>query len=116
VLANDLDAAEALLDPEVETVTPRGTVRGIPACRQVLRKARGGEHFALEQAEPDFADSEGDVLVRTHEIARWHESGEVAFERDFAPRLTLDDDWNTRIVVMAEGCPTLETALLLHFR
>jgi len=34
VVAHDLDAAEKLLDPEVETVTPRGTLRGIAACRQ----------------------------------------------------------------------------------
>lgn len=37
-MAHDLDAAQALLDPDVETVTPRGTLRGIEACRQVLRR------------------------------------------------------------------------------
>jgi hypothetical protein len=42
VTAHDLDAAEVFLDPDVETVTPRGTLRGIAACRQVLQKA-GGE-------------------------------------------------------------------------
>ena len=103
VLKNDLDAAERLLDPDVETVTPRGAVRGIPACRQVLQKAGGGEHYAMEQAEPDFDDLEGDVIVRTHELARWRDTGEVAFERDFALRLTLDGDRIARIVVMPEG-------------
>jgi hypothetical protein len=33
------EAAKELLDPDVETVTPRGTLRGIAACRQVLQKA-----------------------------------------------------------------------------
>jgi ketosteroid isomerase-like protein len=105
VRANDLEAAEQLLDPGVETVTPRGTVRGIAACRQVLQKASGDEQFAKEQAEPKFEDVEGDVIARTREIARWRETGEVAYERDFALRLTLDEARIVRIVVMPGGVP-----------
>jgi hypothetical protein len=30
---------------------------------------------------------EGDVIARTHEIARWRETGEVAYERDFGAAL-----------------------------
>jgi ketosteroid isomerase-like protein len=103
VVAHDLDAAEKLLDPDVETVTPRGSLRGIAACRQVLQKARGDEQFAMEQAEPEFEDIEGDVIARTHEIARWRETGEVAYERGFALRLTLDDERIVRVVVMPGG-------------
>ena len=102
---HDLEAAEHLLDPGVGTVTPRGTVRGIAACRQVLQKASGDEQFAMEQAEPEFEDVEGDVIARTREIARWRETGEVAYERDFALRLTLDDARIVRIVVMPGGVP-----------
>ena len=91
VTGHDLEAAEDLLDPDVETVTPRGPFRGIAACRQVIQKASGDEQFALEYAEPEFEDIEGEVIARTHEIARWRETGEVAYERDFAVRLTLDD-------------------------
>jgi hypothetical protein len=83
VAAHDLEAAEELLDPDVETVTPRGTRRGIAACRQVLQKASGDE-LAREQAEPEFEEIEGDVIARTQEIARWRETGELAYERDFA--------------------------------
>jgi ketosteroid isomerase-like protein len=100
VVAHDFQAAEELLDPDVETVTPRGTLRGIPACRQVLQKASGDEQFELEQAEPEFKEVDGDVIARTHEIARWRETGEVAYERDFAVRLTLEDDRVVRVVVM----------------
>jgi ketosteroid isomerase-like protein len=100
VAAHDLEAAKGLLDPDVETVTPRGTLHGIAACRQVLQKASGDEQFAIAQAEPEFEDIEGDVIARTHEIARWRETGEVAYERDFAVRLTLDDERIVRIVVM----------------
>jgi SnoaL-like domain len=46
VAAHDLEAAEELLDPDVETVT-RGTLRGNAACRQVLEKASGDVHFAM---------------------------------------------------------------------
>ena len=49
VVAHDLDAAEELLDPDVETLTPRGTLRGIAACRQVLQTASRDEQFAMEQ-------------------------------------------------------------------
>src|SRR5512133_2953486 len=105
VAAHDLDAAEELLDPDVETVTPRGTLHGIAACRQVLQKASGDEQFAMEQAEPEFEESEGDITARTHEIARWRETGELAYERDFAVRLTLDDERIVRIVVMPGGKP-----------
>jgi hypothetical protein len=100
VVAHDFQAAEELLDPDVETVTPRGTLRGIPACRQVLQKASGDEQFELEQAEPQFEEIDGDVIARTHEIARWRETGEVAYERESAVRLTLEDDRVVRVVVM----------------
>ena len=105
VAAHDFEAAQEFLDPDVETVTPRGTLRGIAACRQVLQKASGDEQLAMEQATPEFEDTEGDVIARTHEIARWRETGEVAYERDFAVRLTLDDERIVRIVVMPGGAP-----------
>jgi effector-binding domain-containing protein len=57
----------------------------------------------MEQAEPEFEEIEGDVIAGTHEVARWRETGEVAYERDFAVRLTLDDDRVVRIVVMPGG-------------
>jgi ketosteroid isomerase-like protein len=103
VAAHDLEAAEALLDPDVETVTPRATLRGIAACRQVPEKASGDEQFAMEQAEPEFEEFEGDVIARTHEVARWRETGDLAYERDFALRLTLDNERIVRIVVMPGG-------------
>ena len=103
VAAHDFEAAKELLDPDVETVTPRATLGGVEACRQVLQKASGDEQFAMEQAGPEFEDIEGDLIARTHEIARWRETGEVAYERDFALRLTLDDERIVRIMVMPGG-------------
>jgi hypothetical protein len=108
VASHDFETAEAMLDPNVETVTPRGTVHGIAACRQVLQKAGGDEQFAMEQTEPELEEIEDDVLARTHEVARWRETGEIAYERDVALRLTLDDERVVRIVVMPGGGPPLQ--------
>jgi ketosteroid isomerase-like protein len=105
VAAGDLEAAEESLDPDVETATPRGTLRGIAACREVLKKASGDEQFAVEQTEPVFEEVEGEIVARTHEIARWRETGEIAYERDFAVGLTLDGERIVRIVVMPGGAP-----------
>jgi hypothetical protein len=46
-----------------------------------------------------------DVGTGTHEIGRWRENGEIAYERDFALRLTLGDDRIVRIVVMPGDAP-----------
>lgn len=105
VAAHDFDAAEQLLDADVETVTPRDTFHGVAACRQVLQKASGDEQFTMEQSEPEFEDVDGDVLARTREIARWRETGEVAYEREVAVRLTLDDERIVKVVVMPGGAP-----------
>jgi ketosteroid isomerase-like protein len=105
VAAHDFEVAEAFLDPEVETVTPRDTFRGIAACRQVLLKASGDEQFTMEQSEPELEELDGDVLARIHETARWRETGELAYEREVAVRLTLDDERITRVVVMPGGAP-----------
>ena len=57
VVAHDFEAAEELLDPAVETVTPRGTLRGIAACRKVLQKASGDEQSPWNR--PEFEDVDG---------------------------------------------------------
>ena len=58
----------------------------------------------MEQAEPEFEEVEGEIVARMHEIARWRE-GEIAYERDFAVRLTIDDERIVRIIVMPGGGP-----------
>jgi len=105
VAAHDFDTAGELLDPNVETVTPRETFRGAAACQQVLQKAGGDEQFTVEQSEPQFEEIDGDVLARTPETARWRETGEVAYEREVSVRLTLEDDRIVRVVVMPGGAP-----------
>lgn len=105
VAAHDFQTAETFLDPDVETVTPRTTFHGVAACRQVLQKAGGDEQFTMEQSEPKFDDVDGDVLARTPEIARWRQTGEVAYEREVAVRLSFNDDRIVKVVVMPGGAP-----------
>jgi len=105
VLVGDFEAMERLLDPDVETVTPRDTFRGVAACRQVLRKAGGDEQFTMEHSEPELSEVDGDLLARTHEIARWRATGEVAYEREVAVRLTFRDDRIVRVVVTPGAAP-----------
>ena len=78
VAAHDFEAAAEVLDPDVEVVTPRATLRGVAACRRVLQKAGGDEQFSTEQTAPELEEVDDDVIGRTREIARWRESGEVA--------------------------------------
>ena len=108
VVAGDLDAAVELLDPDVETTTPRGVLRGMAACRGVLEKASGSEQFALEQTEPEFEEIGGEIVARTREIARWRETGEIAYERAFALRLTFRGEKIVRVVVLPGGAPPPE--------
>jgi hypothetical protein len=108
VAAHDFDKAEQFLDPDVEAVTPRTTFRGIAACRQALEKARGDEQFTMEQGEPEFEEVAGDVLARTPEVSRWRETGEVAYEREVAVRLTFDGERIVRVFVMPGGPPPSE--------
>ena len=66
VAAHDLEAAAKLLDPDVESTTPRGTLCGIEACRHVLEKASGDQQFSVEQSGFDFEEIEGEIVARTH--------------------------------------------------
>ena len=105
VAAHDIEVATGFLDPDVETVTPRATFRGAAACRKVLQKAGGDEQFTIEQSEPELQELDAEVLARIRETARWRETGEVAYEREVALRLTLDGERITRVVVMPGGAP-----------
>jgi len=105
VMAGGLDAAEEFLDRDVETVTPRGRLHGISAARQVLAKAAGDEQFTVEQAGLELEEVEGGIVARTRETARWRETGDIAYERDFALRLTLRDERIVRMVVLPQGSP-----------
>jgi hypothetical protein len=71
----------------------------------VLRKAGGDEQFTMEHLEPELSEVDGDLLARTHEIARWRATGEVAYEREVAVRLTFRDDRIVRVVVMPGAAP-----------
>jgi hypothetical protein len=64
---------------------------------------RRNEQFALEHAAPVVDESDGDLVARVRETATWRETGEVAYERDVALRLTIDGVRVVRIVVEFGG-------------
>ena len=61
---------------------------------------------AVEQTEAELQEVEDEIVARTHEIARWRETGEIAYERDFAIRLVLNDEKIVRIVMMSGRAPS----------
>jgi hypothetical protein len=61
---------------------------------------------AVEQTEAELQEVEDEIVARTHEIARWRETCEIAYERDFAIRLALNDEKIVRIVMMSGRAPS----------
>jgi hypothetical protein len=78
-------------------------INGASMRSRLARSSFSFRRFAVQQAEPEFDEIDGNVIARTRETARWRETGEVAYEADFALRLTLDDERIVRIVAMPEG-------------
>lgn len=104
ILRQDYDAAQAFFDSDVVSETPRGLFNGAIASREAIENATGGyDHIELEHSEPQFEEVGDDVIVRTRDIGRWRESGDVAFERDLDVRVTIDGDRITRVVVSPAG-------------
>jgi hypothetical protein len=63
-------------------------------------QARRAENPDVEVRDRELAPIEGDILVRPRQIFRWKESGDVAYERPFAVRLSFADDRIAGIVRM----------------
>jgi limonene-1,2-epoxide hydrolase len=85
----DHETAYSLLDPDVEVVSSRGTVRGADRVRARWRKAKY-EHLAPEIEGREYEERNGAVHATTHMTWRWKESGDIAYrtrvEGDFVVR------------------------------
>jgi hypothetical protein len=85
----DHDTAYSLLDPDVEVVSPRRTLRGADAVRARWRKADYA-HLVAEVDRREYAQENGFVRATTYMTWRWRDSGEIAYrtrvEGDFAIR------------------------------
>jgi hypothetical protein len=85
----DHDTAYALLDAEVEVVSPRRTVRGAEAVRARWQKG-AYDHLVPEIDRREYAQQNGFVRATTYMTWRWKEGGEIAYrtkvEGDFMIR------------------------------
>ena len=103
VLRRDYDAASACFHPDVTTKWPRGTLHGAAASRRALEQATGGyEQIDVGISAPEFQRADDEIVVRTHEVGRWRDSGEAAFEGNFVFRLTIEGGAITRLILMPE--------------
>ncbi len=82
------DGPEAELSffaPDIEWVRPGGTIRGIDALREALSRPGSGagpENLDVEWEKGELEDlGDGRVSTWNHQVYRWKESGQVAYER-----------------------------------
>lgn len=82
---NDLEAELSYLADDIEFIRPGRTVRGIEAVREEWSRpgAGGGpENLDVERETGELEDlGDGRVTTWNHQVFRWKESGEVAYER-----------------------------------
>lgn len=74
----DHETAYALLDPDVEVVSPRRTVRGADEVRARWRKAEY-DHLIAQVDRREYAEQNGSVRATTYMTWRWNVSGEIAY-------------------------------------
>ena len=81
----DRAALEALLAPDIEWVHPRGSASGRDNVLAMLERWSGPsekEHLDVEFDPGELEDlGNGRVSALNHQIFRWKETGELAYER-----------------------------------
>ena len=82
---HDLEAELSYLAHDIEFIRPGRTVRGIEAVREEWSRpgdGGGSENLDVERETGELEDlGEGRVTTWNHQVFRWKESGEVAYER-----------------------------------
>ena len=81
----DLEVELSFFTDDVEWVQPRQTLRGIEALREAWSRRRPGtgpENLDVELEKGELEDL-GDGQVRTwnHQVFRWKDSADLAYER-----------------------------------
>jgi limonene-1,2-epoxide hydrolase len=90
----DLDAFEAVLDPEVELHSMKGLRKGREAARLWATRASGGvqQTIELEQLYEDGTEAGGGAaLALVRRVWRWDEDGSAAGEDEMAWLFELRD-------------------------
>jgi uncharacterized protein (TIGR02246 family) len=92
---DDPEARAALLAPDVEWVVVSGkTLRGIDEVRNYYAGSGSGgpENLDVEFAPGDLEDlGDGRVSAVNHQVYRWKETGELAYERRARIEYTVRD-------------------------
>ena len=86
----DREAVFALLDPDVEWITPQRTLHGIDEMRADWTWGSSPETFEYAFEEGDWVDH-GDGLLScdARQVYRMKETGDFAYERDLRVQLTI---------------------------
>jgi ketosteroid isomerase-like protein len=83
--ANDLEAELSYFADDIEWIRPGRTLRGIEALREAWSRPgaeSGPENLDVELRIGELEDlGGGRVTTWNHQVFRWKESGELAFER-----------------------------------
>jgi ketosteroid isomerase-like protein len=86
----DREAVFALLDPDVEWITPQRTLHGIDEMRADWTWGSSPETFEYAFEEGDWVDhGDGRVSCDARQVYRMKETGDFAYERDLRVQLTI---------------------------
>jgi ketosteroid isomerase-like protein len=88
VKAGDFDAAEALLDDEVEVVPPSGRPYGKTEVVSAWN-GPGFDHLDVTLDEREFEAADGGAVMRAKQVFHWKEGGDVAYVRDLTTRYDI---------------------------
>ena len=86
----DREAVFALLDPDVEWITPQRTLHGIDEMRADWTWGSSPETFEYAFEEGDWVDhGDGRLSCDARQVYRMKETGDFAYERDLRVQLTI---------------------------
>jgi ketosteroid isomerase-like protein len=102
---DDLDTAYALLDPNVEVVFPKGTMRGADQLRAAWEEAGEYDHLEPSLEGHDCEQRNGAVRTTTRVTWHWKERGEVAYRSRFSSELVVPEGKIARIETAVEHSP-----------
>ena len=92
VATGDREAVYALLDPDVEWVTPQRTLRGLDEMREQWTWGSAPETFDYTFEEGDWVDhGEGRLACDVRQAYLLKGTSDVAYERNRRVELTLRD-------------------------
>jgi ketosteroid isomerase-like protein len=104
VRTGDHEAVLALLDPDVEWVTPQRTLQGVDELKAWRIWGSSGKSFDFEFAEGEWVDhGDGRLTCDVHQVYRVKETGDFAYERERRVELTIRGGLISRYEIRSVG-------------